>query len=106
MNFIPLNRPDIRSHDFAALEGALQALAEDDYSPIRQLESAAARLTDRPYAVAATTAPDGTRLPVRKHTRFMASHPLLLTFLTPLPLPLARSRGYPSPAGLRSRTPG
>lgn len=56
MNFIPLNRPDIRSQDFAALEGALQALAEDDASPIRQLESAAAALTDRPYAVAATTA--------------------------------------------------
>ncbi|MCP4796467.1 MAG: DegT/DnrJ/EryC1/StrS aminotransferase family protein, partial [Phycisphaeraceae bacterium] len=56
MNFIPLNRPDIRSHDFAALEGALQALAEDDVSPIRQLESAAAKLTDRPHAVAATTA--------------------------------------------------
>lgn len=56
MNFIPLNRPDIRSQDFAALEGALQALAEDDTSPIRQLESAAAAVTDRPYAVAATTA--------------------------------------------------
>jgi dTDP-4-amino-4,6-dideoxygalactose transaminase len=56
MNFIPLNRPDIRNHDFAALEAALQALAEEDSSPIRELERLASRITDRPHAVAATTA--------------------------------------------------
>ena len=56
MNFIPLNRPDIRNHDFAALEAALQALAEEDTSPIRTLERLASKITDRPHAVAATTA--------------------------------------------------
>ena len=56
MNFIPHNRPDIRHQDFASLESALQALAEEDTSPIRELERLAARITDRPHAVAATTA--------------------------------------------------
>ena len=39
MNFIPHNRPDIRHQDFASLESALQALAEEDTSPIRELET-------------------------------------------------------------------
>ena len=56
MDTIPLNRPDIRSHEAVALQTALDGLLRGDRSPIQMVEEAACRAVQRPYAVAASSA--------------------------------------------------
>lgn len=56
MDTIPLNRPDIRSHEAVALQAALDGLQRGDRSAVDMLEEAACRAVQRPYAVAASSA--------------------------------------------------
>ena len=56
MDTIPLNRPDIRRSEHAALDAALDAAARCERGPVVQLEETASRIAGRPFAVAASSA--------------------------------------------------